>query len=139
MVQPRIWFKEEPSQFTVGKTAQSLIRSIMEKPHTGLVEYPIILLSCFRARNSECKPHVNGKMKNSRYYLSQIPFETPRSSKRSRTTSLAAKGSLSQRPPLSRLAAGGPRPARDGTINGFLERVVPLLRRKFRFLCPFVG
>ena len=36
----------------MGQTAQSLNCSIMEKPHTGLDEWPRILLSCFRARNS---------------------------------------------------------------------------------------
>ena len=37
----------------MGQTAQSLTCSIMEKPHTGLDECPIILLSCFGARNSD--------------------------------------------------------------------------------------
>ena len=37
----------------MGQTAQSLTCSIMEKPHTGLDECPRILLSCFRARNSD--------------------------------------------------------------------------------------
>ena len=45
-------FKEEPSQFSVAQTAQSLTCFIMDKPHTGLDECPRILLSCFRARNS---------------------------------------------------------------------------------------
>ena len=53
MIQPCIWFKEEPSQFSMGQTAPSLTCSIMEQPHTGLDECPRILLSCFRARNSE--------------------------------------------------------------------------------------
>ena len=48
-------FKEEPSQFSMGQTTQSLTCSIMEKPHTGLGECPSILLSCFRARNSASK------------------------------------------------------------------------------------
>ena len=39
MVQPCIWFKEEPSQFSMGQTAQSLTCSIMEKPHTLLESY----------------------------------------------------------------------------------------------------
>ena len=56
VVQLCIWFKEEPSQFSVGQTAESLTGSIMEKPHTGLDECPRILLSCFRARNSEPNP-----------------------------------------------------------------------------------
>ena len=56
MVQPCDWFKEESSQFSMGQTAQSLTCSIMEKPHTGLDECPRILLSCFRARNSSCRP-----------------------------------------------------------------------------------
>ena len=34
---------EEPSQFSVGQTAQSLTYSIMEKPHTGLDECLSIL------------------------------------------------------------------------------------------------
>ena len=50
VVQPCIWFKEEPSQFSIGQTAQSLTCSIMEK-HTWLDECLIILLMCFRARN----------------------------------------------------------------------------------------
>ena len=52
MVQPCIWFKEEPSQFSMGQTAQSLTCFIIEKPNTGLDECPRILLSCFRARSS---------------------------------------------------------------------------------------
>ena len=51
--QPFMWFEEEPSQFSMGQTAQSLTCSIMEKQHTGLDECPRILLSCFRARNSD--------------------------------------------------------------------------------------
>ena len=38
VIQPCMWFVEEPSQFSVGQTAQSLTCSIMEKPHTGLDE-----------------------------------------------------------------------------------------------------
>ena len=49
---PEYWFKEVPSQFSIGQTAQSLTCSTMEKPHTGLDDCPRILLSCFRARNS---------------------------------------------------------------------------------------
>ena len=56
VVQPCIWFKEEPSQFSMGQTAQSLTCSIVEKPQTGFDECPRILLSCFRARNSVCAP-----------------------------------------------------------------------------------
>ena len=52
VVQPRIWLKEEPSQFSMGQTSQSLACSIVEKPRTGVDECPKILLSCFRARNS---------------------------------------------------------------------------------------
>ena len=44
------------SQFSVGKTAQSLTSSVIEKPHTGFDECQIILLSCFRARNSAVRP-----------------------------------------------------------------------------------
>ena len=44
---PCIWFKEEPSQFSRGQTAQSLTwRNHMH-------ECPRILFSCFRARNPE--------------------------------------------------------------------------------------
>ena len=53
MVQPCIWFKEEPSQISMGQTSQSLTCSIMEKPRTGFDEFPRILLSCLRARNSQ--------------------------------------------------------------------------------------
>ena len=60
VVQPCIWFKEEPSKFSLGQTAQSLTCSIMEKPHTGLDECQRILLSCFRARNSgERELHIH--------------------------------------------------------------------------------
>ena len=52
MVHPCMWFKEEPSQFSIGETAQSLTCPIMENPHTGVDECPRILLSCFRSRNS---------------------------------------------------------------------------------------
>ena len=55
MVQTCIWFKEEPSQFSMGQTAQGLTCSIMEKPLTWLEESLRILLSCFRARNSASK------------------------------------------------------------------------------------
>ena len=53
MVQPCIWFKEEPSQSSMGQMAQSLTCSIMDEPHTGLDECPRILLSCFRAKDYE--------------------------------------------------------------------------------------
>ena len=43
---------EEPSQFSVGQTAQRLNCSIMEKPHAGLDNCLNILLSCFRKRMS---------------------------------------------------------------------------------------
>ena len=56
MVQPCIRFKEEPSQYSMGQTAQSLTCSIMEKRQTGLDGCPRILLSCFRARNSALQP-----------------------------------------------------------------------------------
>ena len=49
-----MWFMEEASQFSVGKTAQSLTCSIMEKPHTGLDDCLIMLLACFRKRMSAC-------------------------------------------------------------------------------------
>ena len=47
------WKSQESSPW--GLTAQSLICSIMDKPHTGLDECPRILLSCFRAWNSGCR------------------------------------------------------------------------------------
>ena len=56
MVQPCVWFKEEPSQFSMGQMAQSLTLAIMEKPHKWLDECLRILLSCFRAWNSACRP-----------------------------------------------------------------------------------
>ena len=55
-VQSCIWFKEEPSQFSMSQTAHSLTCSIMEKPHIGLDECLRILLSCFRARNPGPSP-----------------------------------------------------------------------------------
>ena len=58
-----MWFKEKPSQFSMGQTAQSLTCSIMDKPHTGLDECPRSLLLCFRARNSGLeiteRPHTS--------------------------------------------------------------------------------
>ena len=42
----------EPSQFSVGQTAQSLTCFITEKPHTGLEECLRMLLMCFRKRKS---------------------------------------------------------------------------------------
>ena len=70
---PCIWFKEEPSQLSMGQIAQSLTCSITEKPHTGLDECPRILLSCVRARNSafEVLVVVCLVMKSTR---TQIPF-----------------------------------------------------------------
>ena len=50
--QPWKWFMEEPSQFSVGQTAQSLTCSIMEKPLAGLDDCLDMLLSCFRKRMS---------------------------------------------------------------------------------------
>ena len=47
-----MWFMEEPSQFSVGQTAQNLTCAIMEKPHTGLDDCLNMLLSCFRKRLS---------------------------------------------------------------------------------------
>ena len=51
-------FKEEPSQFSLGQTAQSFTCSIMEKPHTGLDECLKILLFCFRGRTSGSRREV---------------------------------------------------------------------------------
>ena len=48
-----MWFMEEPSQFSVGQTAQILTCSIKEKPHTGLDDCLNMLLACFRKRMSE--------------------------------------------------------------------------------------
>ena len=45
-------FMEEPSQFSMGHTAQSLTCSIMEKPHTGLDDCLRMLQACFRKRMS---------------------------------------------------------------------------------------
>ena len=47
-----VWFMEEPSQFSVDQTAQSLTCFITERPHTGLFDCLRILLSCFRKRMS---------------------------------------------------------------------------------------
>ena len=52
MVQPCIWFKEDPRQFSMGQTAQSLTCSIMGKPLAGLDDCLDMLLSCFRKRMS---------------------------------------------------------------------------------------
>ena len=52
ILQPCMWFIEEPRQFSVGQTAQSLTCSIMENPHTGLDDCLNMLLSCFRKRLS---------------------------------------------------------------------------------------
>ena len=43
-------FMEEPSQFSMDQTAQSLTCAIMEKPHTGLDYCLNMLLACFRKR-----------------------------------------------------------------------------------------
>ena len=61
-----MWFMEEPSQFYVGQTAQSLTCSIMEKPHTGLDDFLNMLPSCFRKRMS------GDKLKMSPYLLNKI-------------------------------------------------------------------
>ena len=53
VIQPCMWFMEEPSQFSVGQTQHSLTCSIMEKPHTGLEDCLKMLLSCFRKRMSD--------------------------------------------------------------------------------------
>ena len=56
-----MWFQYEPSQFSVGQTAQSQACSIMEKPHTGtgLHDCLKILLLCFRARMSGMAPNFH--------------------------------------------------------------------------------
>ena len=52
VIQSCMWFMEEPSQFSVGQTAQTLSSSIMEKPHTGLDDSLWMLHACFRKRMS---------------------------------------------------------------------------------------
>ena len=47
---------EEPSQFSVGQAAQSLICSIMEKPQSGLDDCLRVLQACFRKRMSDQEP-----------------------------------------------------------------------------------
>ena len=47
-------FMKEPSQFSMGQTAQSLTCSIMEKQHTGLDDCLNMLLSCFRKTWLSC-------------------------------------------------------------------------------------
>ena len=49
-------FMEEPSQFSLDQTAQSLTCSIMEKQHTGLGDCLRMLLACFRKRMSVSRP-----------------------------------------------------------------------------------
>ena len=51
--QPCMWFMEEPSQFSVDLTPQSLTCSIMKGPHTGLDDCLMVLLMCFRKRMSD--------------------------------------------------------------------------------------
>ena len=75
MVQPCIWFKEEPSQFFMGQTAQSLICSIMEKPRAGLDECSRILLACFRARNSACRSQTSRGPSHSPWHRQSILIE----------------------------------------------------------------
>ena len=45
VIQPCIWFMEDPSQFALGQTAKSVTCSINEKPLTGLSDCLKILLS----------------------------------------------------------------------------------------------
>ena len=44
---------EEPSQFSLAQTTQSLTCSIMERPHSGLDYCLKMLLACFRKRMSD--------------------------------------------------------------------------------------
>ena len=55
MVQSYIWFKDDPSQFSIGQTAESNLfhHGELEKPHRVLDGCSRILLSCFRARAPE--------------------------------------------------------------------------------------
>ena len=66
MVQPCIWFMEEPSQFAVGQTSQSLTCSIMEKPHTGLDDCKRVLQECFRKMMPDWR---------STLHMCQYPFD----------------------------------------------------------------
>ena len=50
--QPCMWFMKEPSQFSVGKTAQRKTYPITEKPHSGLDDCLNMLLACLRQRMS---------------------------------------------------------------------------------------
>ena len=54
MVQPCIWFKKQPSQFSMGQTLLSITCSIVEKLDTGLDECPRICYS--RALERSCLP-----------------------------------------------------------------------------------
>ena len=57
-----MWFMEEPSQFSVGQTAQSLTCSIVEKPHTSLDDCLNMLLSYFKKGCLvEIGPHVRAQ------------------------------------------------------------------------------
>ena len=66
VIQLCMQFMEEPSQFSVGQTPQSLTCSIMEEPLTELDECPRILLSCFRARNSRKEGRERGRLEAGR-------------------------------------------------------------------------
>ena len=59
VLKPCMWFMEEPGQFSVGQTAQSLTCSIMEKPHTGLDDCLRVLQSYFRKRMSVAQDTCN--------------------------------------------------------------------------------
>ena len=52
VIQPCMWFIEEPSQFSAGQTAQTITYSIKEKPHMGLYDCLRMLQACFRQRKS---------------------------------------------------------------------------------------
>ena len=52
VIQHWMWFMEDPSQFSMDQTAQSLTCSLMAKPHTGSDDCLRVLLSCFRKRMS---------------------------------------------------------------------------------------
>ena len=55
VIQPCMWFMEEPSYFSVCQAAQTLNCSIMEKPHTGLDDCLRMLQAFFRKRMSGLK------------------------------------------------------------------------------------
>ena len=69
-----MWFMEEPSQFSVSQTAQSLTgSSIKEKPQTGLDECTRILLSCFRKERSVVKLALPVESRHGVHHEPEVP------------------------------------------------------------------